>query len=86
MSACEYIKRYSHRVRNLHLKDRLPGSTPESCVLGKGMLPIEGICRVGKEAGVEWLLVKQEQYQDASPLAAMEQSAAFLKSVLAQMA
>lgn len=69
--ALDYFEKYPGRFELLHVKDMLRISGPndektkfESCVLGKGELPLKKILKAArKTAGTTHLVIEQESYQ-----------------------
>ncbi len=53
------------RVRLLHMKDRAAGSVPHDAPPGEGTLPFPEIIEAGRDVGVEWYIVEQDDPQDA---------------------
>ncbi len=82
------IKKLKGRVSQLHLKDLKKGSElpiyqkmPNDAFkeLGRGMIPIEPIIAAAKDAGVVHCHVEQDQSPD--PLASIQESVTYLKSL-----
>lgn len=56
----DYIRKYKNRVPLVHLKDMTADESHTFAEIGEGMLDIEGIFAVAKEAGAEWMVVEQD--------------------------
>lgn len=73
--ALDFISKYPGRFESLHVKDeiRLPvakdGDDTESCVLGKGLLPVKDIVKAAsKKGGTSLFIIEQESYQGLDPV------------------
>lgn len=84
----EVIKKLKGRVSQLHLKDlkagiKLPefGAVPNDAFqeLGNGIIPTEPIIVEAKDAGVTYCHVEQDQSPD--PIASIQQSMAYLRTL-----
>jgi hypothetical protein len=70
----------------VHVKDEIKATEPgeslyESCVLGKGFAGTKAITAVcASVGGTKHFIVEQESYQGQTPLAAVKQDLAILKS------
>jgi sugar phosphate isomerase/epimerase len=58
------IRAGGDRVRMLHMKDRAPGDEPHDAPAGEGVLAFPAIVDAGREAGVDWYVVEQDQPVD----------------------
>ena len=78
-----WLKKYSHRFRLCHIKDRTKGATERdaSCDLGKGSIDYPKILKVAKDNGMEYYIVEQERYDNTTPLKAMVVDAAYMKKL-----
>ena len=76
-----WLKKYSHRFRLCHIKDRTKGATERdaSCDLGKGSIDYPKILKVAKDNGMEYYIVEQERYDNTTPLKAMVVDVAYMK-------
>jgi sugar phosphate isomerase/epimerase len=61
----EVIREGGARVRLLHMKDRAAGDEPRDAPAGGGTLDMAAIVRNGRETGVEWYIVEQDDPADA---------------------
>jgi sugar phosphate isomerase/epimerase len=79
----EWLKKYSHRFRLCHIKDRTKGATERdaSCDLGEGSIDYSKILKVAKDNGIEYYIVEQERYDNTTPLKAMAVDATYLKNL-----
>ncbi|HWC54563.1 MAG TPA: sugar phosphate isomerase/epimerase [Chitinophagaceae bacterium] len=79
----EWLKKYSHRFRLCHIKDRTKGATERdaSCDLGEGSIDYSKILKVAKDNGMEYYIVEQERYDNTTPLKAMAVDATYLKNL-----
>lgn len=60
----EIIEKYGKRCVSLHIKDlTTENDQPVSTELGKGTLPLADYMNKGKEVGVEWFVVEQEDFK-----------------------
>jgi sugar phosphate isomerase/epimerase len=76
-----WLKKYSHRFRLCHIKDRKKGATERdaSCDLGDGGINYKKILKIAKGNGMQYYIVEQERYDNTTPLKAMAVDAAYLK-------
>jgi len=73
----EYGKRYELcHIKQLETKDPKPKQTD----LEKGIIDYKKLLRAGKDAGIKYYLVEQEQYP-VSPIESMKNDAAYLKEL-----
>ncbi|MFC0270846.1 sugar phosphate isomerase/epimerase family protein [Metabacillus herbersteinensis] len=76
------IEQYGDRIVSLHLKDmKEVDGTKRSIEIGSGVLDIGGLIKVGKEAGVKWFVVEQEQF-DSDPMESSKVNYTNLSSIL----
>ncbi|RVU00740.1 sugar phosphate isomerase/epimerase [Mucilaginibacter limnophilus] len=68
--AADYINKYPGRFESMHVKDMkaVEGGDAhhkyESCVLGKGIVPVKDILKLGrKKGGTVLFVIEQEEYQ-----------------------
>ncbi|WP_077328965.1 sugar phosphate isomerase/epimerase family protein [Virgibacillus siamensis] len=60
----DIIKKYSDRCISLHLKDMaVEGKRKESTEIGSGVLDLNQHIQAGKQHGVKWFLIEQENYK-----------------------
>jgi sugar phosphate isomerase/epimerase len=69
------------RAPLVHVKDLRRDAGPVHVPLGRGSVDYEGLPGAASGAGVEWLIVEQDE-TDGDPFAAVEESLARLRSVL----
>lgn len=76
--AMDYLKKYPGRFLLMHVKDEMKKTTPsengntyESCLLGKGIMPVKQIVNFARKTGTKYFIIEQEEYQDKTPLEAM---------------
>ncbi|RFZ85417.1 twin-arginine translocation signal domain-containing protein [Mucilaginibacter terrenus] len=75
-SAVSLIKKYPGRFELMHVKDEIKsaehpneGTGYESCVLGKGVLPVQDVLKAAKKDGnTTYLIIEQESYQGMDPI------------------
>jgi sugar phosphate isomerase/epimerase len=75
-SAASLIKKYPGRFELMHVKDEIKsaerpneGTGYESCVLGKGVLPVQDVLKAAKKDGnTTYLIIEQESYQGMDPI------------------
>ncbi|WP_249219799.1 hypothetical protein [Chitinophaga sp. HK235] len=71
----------------MHVKDEIKtagkgemGSSYESTVLGKGIIPVKEVIDLGKKSGgTRYFIIEQESYQSLTPLEAVKQDLAAMK-------
>jgi sugar phosphate isomerase/epimerase len=73
-----YFKNYPGRFPLWHLKDMKGKGSVE---FGNGSLDIVGILKHGKEAGMKYFFIEQEEYPAGSPLASMKLNMEYLSKV-----
>ena len=59
------VRATKRRFRLLHIKDRAAGSVAHDAPPGEGTLPFPEIVEAGRDVGVEWYIVEQDDPQDA---------------------
>ena len=67
------------RVRLLHLKDRAAGAEVRDAPPGQGTLAMQEIVDAGRDVGVEWYIVEQDEPQD--PLTDIASGLRYLESL-----
>ncbi len=82
--ALDIMKKYPGRFESMHVKDEIKaaeGSHPyESCVLGKGVLPVKEVIDLGrKSGGTIHFIIEQESYQGKAPIDSMKENLAIMK-------
>jgi sugar phosphate isomerase/epimerase len=87
--ALDVLHEYPGRFRLMHVKDEIAstqgkgemGEKYESCVLGKGILPVKDIVDTGrKTGGTSYFIIEQESYQGKSPVECCRQDYTVMKS------
>ena len=83
----DYLKKYPGRFLLMHVKDEMKKPAPsengnkyESCLLGKGILPVKQIINFARKTGTKYFIIEQEDYQDKTPLEAMALDLSVMKS------
>ncbi|HYM93183.1 MAG TPA: sugar phosphate isomerase/epimerase [Chitinophagaceae bacterium] len=78
-----WMKKYSHRFRLCHIKDRAKGATEREafCDLGTGGIDFPKILKTAKQNGMEYYIVEQEGYPNTTPLKAMAVDAEYMKKL-----
>ncbi|MEI7025023.1 sugar phosphate isomerase/epimerase family protein [Paenibacillus sp. y28] len=76
-----YIRRYAGRLPLLHLKDYLPQAQAglDTVELGRGIVDLQAVAEAAVEAGVEWLIVEQDNCP-RPPLDSVAESMAWLRA------
>jgi sugar phosphate isomerase/epimerase len=77
----QWLERTRGRSPIVHVKDFRVRGTASFCPVGDGEVGYERVLPAAVEAGVEWLLVEQDE-TDGPSLAAAERSLAFVRRVL----
>lgn len=57
-----YVEKYSGRCPLLHAKDYVTSPVFRQVEVGTGLVNFEGIEKVAKNAGAQWFIVEQEEY------------------------
>ncbi|WP_225442637.1 sugar phosphate isomerase/epimerase family protein [Paenibacillus lycopersici] len=60
----DYVKRYAGRVPLAHFKDFGVGRSDTE--VGKGVVDLKGVLAIAEQAGIEYFIVEQEQFQQSS--------------------
>jgi sugar phosphate isomerase/epimerase len=78
-----WLKKYAHRFRLCHIKDRIKGATERdaSCDLGAGSIDFSKILKTAKQNGMQYYIVEQERYDNTTPLKAIAVDAEYMKMV-----
>jgi sugar phosphate isomerase/epimerase len=79
MDPAEVIAAAGGRVRLLHMKDRVDEPEPRDAPPGSGTLAWPAIVRAGREAGVDWYVVEQDEPRD--PIRDVTTGGAFLRAM-----
>lgn len=81
--AKDIIAKYPGRYLNIHVKDQIAGQKEgsfESCILGKGILPMKEILDLAKSNGANLFIIEQEAYQGKEPIASMKENYQSMKN------
>jgi len=83
--AIDIVNKYPGRFESWHVKDEILASGGhekyESCVLGKGIVPIKDILQIASKAGgPNQFIIEQESYQGKQPLDAMKENLQIMKN------
>ncbi|WP_143306212.1 TIM barrel protein [Chitinophaga vietnamensis] len=86
--AMDILKKYPNRFELMHVKDEIKSSGKgemgggyESTVLGKGIIPVKDIIKLGLQAGgTKYFIIEQESYQDKTPLASAKEDLKAMRS------
>jgi len=82
-TALEITKKWPGRFASMHVKDEILSKEGhekyESCVLGKGIVPVKEVIDLGKKDGTIHFIIEQESYQGMAPLASMKEDLAIMK-------
>ncbi len=77
--ALDIMKQYPGRFESMHVKDEIKstgggemGGGYDSCVLGKGIIPVKEIVDLGRKSGTTLFIIEQESYQGMAPLDSMK--------------
>ncbi|WP_082084215.1 sugar phosphate isomerase/epimerase family protein [Paenibacillus beijingensis] len=73
----DYVKRYAGRVPLAHCKDF--GNGRRDTEVGSGVVDFKSVFEVAEEAGIQYFIVEQEEFQSSS-LESAKQSLAYLRS------
>lgn len=77
-----WMRKYPGRFKLGHVKDiSRSGGEPTTTTLGRGELDWATILPAARAQGMEHFIVEQENYEGTTPLQAVEDGAAFLKSM-----
>ena len=85
--ALDIMKQYPGRFELMHVKDEIKttgngemGGGYESCVFGKGIIPVKEIVDLGKKSGgTIHFIVEQESYQGMTPIDSIKQDYDIMK-------
>lgn len=72
----DYINAYKGRVPLAHFKDFVEGRTDTE--IGRGAVDFDSVLKVAEDAGIQYIIVEQEQFK-SSPLESAAQSIEFFK-------
>lgn len=81
----QYLQKYPDRFRLCHIKDRQKDVAQDvrnaSCNLGDGIIDFPSVLAAAQEAGMEYYLLEQEEYEGTTPMEAARVGAAYLKNL-----
>lgn len=81
----DIIQTYQDRVISLHIKDlKQVGDKKVSTEIGNGFIDFKQLIETGKQHGVQWYTVEQEDYE-RSPMESAKINASQLKEILADL-
>ena len=63
------------------MKDEAGRDGPSRAV-GEGVVPVREVVAAAREAGTEWLVVEQEDFEDETPLEAVDRCYASLSVIV----
>ncbi len=83
----DLLKKYPGRFESMHVKDEILATKKddkskkyESCILGKGIVPVKKVVDLAKKiGGTTEFIIEQESYQGNSPLASMKEDLNIMK-------
>jgi sugar phosphate isomerase/epimerase len=77
----ELVRRHAGRIPLVHVKDFRTREREASCPVGDGQIDYGTVVGLAPTAGIEWLIVEQEDF-DGDPLEATARSAVALRALL----
>lgn len=77
----EVFGRLTPRVPLLHLKDYVPGNSPQWVAAGQGVLDLPAIVKAGDAAGVRFGAIELDQSPNDDPMAAVAESVTYLRGL-----
>lgn len=81
LHSVDFIKKYGKRCSMLHIKEMKSLDQKSSTTIGKGVMDFKTITSLGKEQGVKWYTIEQEEF-DTDQLYAVEEGYKYLRSIL----
>jgi sugar phosphate isomerase/epimerase len=75
------LRRLGERCPTIHIKDEAGRNGPSRTV-GEGVVPLREVVAAAREAGTAWLVVEQEDFEDETPLEAVDRCYAGLSLVV----
>ncbi len=76
----KWLKKYPQRFRLCHVKDQGKTATGfDSCEIGKGTINFSAILKEGKQQGLKYFIVEQEEFTGSTPLKSAALNAAYMK-------
>lgn len=79
--AVEWMESFQDRCRILHIKDMKSKQDQRNTEIGSGILDFRAITATGKQLGVEWYTVEQEEYE-IPQLESIQKSLSYLRQIL----
>ncbi|WP_179394560.1 sugar phosphate isomerase/epimerase family protein [Lacticaseibacillus absianus] len=81
-----WLTAHADRIAMLHIKDMaVTGDEKESVILETGTLPLTDYLTFAMHHGVDWLVVEQEAFSQAAPVAAARQNAVALNQLIGRI-
>ncbi len=84
--ALDIMKQYPGRFESMHVKDEIKstgggemGGGYDSCVLGKGIIPVKEIVDLGRKSGTTLFIIEQESYQGKTPVDSIKEDYDIMK-------
>lgn len=84
VNPAEYIRKFAGRCPCVHLKDFMyaPGEVKEGiCAVGDGNINFDAVVSAAEDAGVQYLLVEQDDCHGEDPFECMRRSYEYLKAM-----
>lgn len=81
LNSVDFIKKYGKRCSILHIRDMKSLDDKVNTIIGKGIMDFKAITTLGKELGVKWYTIEQEEF-DTDQLQAVEEGYNYLRSIL----
>lgn len=81
LKSVDFINKYKERCSILHIKEMKSLEEKVSTTVGKGVMDFKGITAAGKQHGVEWYTVEQEEFE-SDQLESVRQGYEYLKAIL----
>ncbi|TYP69183.1 sugar phosphate isomerase/epimerase family protein [Paenibacillus methanolicus] len=74
----DYVKKYAGRVPLAHFKDFDKGR--KDVVIGQGIVDLKSVLPIAEQAGIEYLFVEQEEFENASSLDSAKAALEFFRA------
>jgi sugar phosphate isomerase/epimerase len=82
LRSIDFIKKYREQCSSLiHIKDLKSMDQKISTEIGKGIMNFKEIIQLGKEIGIKWYIVEQEEFE-IPQLESIQQSLEYMRSIL----
>lgn len=81
LKSVDFIHKYKERCSILHIKEMKSLEDKANTEIGKGIMDFKAITAAGKQAGVEWYTVEQEDFE-MDQLQSIRESCDYLKRIL----